>query len=306
MLVFIAPARAERPWYHTAHAGKAYVNAELTPQRVLDKDAAPAWDGQLVLWQGRIQSLRRDGHKTDVDLDVCGRIVPVHYRWNAVNLEIDRTGFRVAIKGRLQIENHRVTALDGKSLILLSPPQPDAYEVFLHADPSRKLGLESFLSWWISFHNPQYGSELCETIASAIVRNAELNKLDPLFLASLIQIESAFRVDIVSPSGAVGLGQLMPFTARGYGVNPWDPQDNVKAAARMIGGLVRAWEGRDANPRALALASYNAGPALVRHCRAVPKIPQTTNYVYFIGYVHNEMTATAARLGVVSHNTASR
>lgn len=299
-----APTGATRPWFHTAHAGKPYVNPDLSPDRVVGKVVEAAWDGQLVLWQGRIRGFERRGREASFQLDVGRNLVPVRYRAGAINLEIDRTGYRVAVKGHLEIKGHRLTGIDGKSLILLAPPLDKDYRAFVGAN-AQKEGLESFIAWWISFHLPHYTPQLRDSIASAIVRNAGENKLDPLLLASLIQIESAFRVDIVSSSGAIGLGQLMPFTARNYGVDPWNPRDNVKASARMISGLIRAWQfGAPKDPRALALAGYNAGPNLVRSCYGIPAIPQTTNYVYFIGYVHRDMTATAVRLGLVAAEKA--
>lgn len=300
-MLSVARAGAERPWYHTAHSGKPYVNPDLTPARVIGKTVDPAWNGQLVLWQGRIRNIVREGHRTSFDLDVGGALVPVVYRYKAVNLERDRTGYRVAVKGALQAVDGTFSGIDGRSIILLQPPAEIDYANYLKRNPAQQPSVESFLGWWISFHNPQYPPATREAVAAAIVRHARENAVDPLFLASLIQIESAFRVDIVSPSGAIGLGQLMPFTARGFGVDPWNPQENVKAAARYIANLLRMWrDDARRDPRALALASYNAGPGSVRGSRGIPPYPQTTNYVYFIGLVHENMTSAAARAGVVS------
>ena len=304
-----APLATQRPWFHPAHSGKTYVNPDLTVQRVLHATVPAAWNGQLVLWQGRIRSQQRDGKATDVVLGTTAGDVPVRFRFKAINLENDRTGFRVAIKASLKIEDGRLVGLDGHSIILLQPPLAQDYATWLHG---RGNNVKSFLTWWIGFHNPGYPPELCENIATGIVTEATKNSLDPLFFASLLQIESAFRVDAVSRSGALGLGQLMPFVARAYGVDALNPRENLRASARMIGGLVRAWTPRTAashvtpetvtargmHPWGMALASYNAGPTLVRNTGHIPAIPQTTNYVYFIGFVHQSMSATATRLGV--------
>lgn len=300
-LVAPPPAWSVRPWYHTAHAGKPYVNPDLTPDRVLGKtDLDPSWEGQLVLWQGRIRSLSREGFRTSLELEIGGAVVPVLYRYKAVNLETDRVGYRVAVKGIVLMQDGHFSGLQGRSLILLQPPAVGDYEAYLRANPTQKRGLQSFLAWWVSFHNAAYSPSLRDTVAAAIVEYAGEYQIDPLFLASLIQIESAFRVDIVSPSGAIGLGQLMPFTARGLGVDPHNPRENVRAAARYISSLIRSWE-HDApkDPRALALAGYNAGPSLVRSVHGIPAIPQTTNYVYFIGFVYENMSSAALRAGVL-------
>ncbi len=301
-LALLMPASATTPaahcWFQPAHSGKNYVNPYLTPQRVIGKPAEPSWNGQLVLWQGRIRSQSVDGRNTSLQLDTGSGIVPVDYHWKAINLETDRTGYRVAVKGDLLVSDGHVLGLQGHSLILLHPPANLDFDEFMKTEPLRRVNVETFLSWWIGFHNATYAPAERDMIAHSLVVEAEAQHLDPLFLASLVQIESAFRVDAVSPSGAIGLGQLMPFVARGYGVDPHDPQQNLHASARMIGRLVHSW-GAGRNAYALALAGYNAGPTLVRRCGAVPAIPQTTNYVYFIGYVHQEMTAAATRLGVL-------
>lgn len=302
----VPAAWSVRPWYHPAHAGKPYVNPDLSADRVLGKTDLPAdWDGQLVLWQGRIKSCSRDGVRTALELEVGTAVVPVLYRYKAINLETDRVGYRVAVKGNVEIKDHRFVGLQGRSLILLQPPPAADYTAYLAAHPAQTRGLQSFLSWWIAFHNADCKPEVRDAVAAAIVRSAHENHIDPLFLASLIQIESAFRVDIVSPSGAIGLGQLMPFTARGLGVDPWNPRENVRAAARYVGGLVHSWA-NDAprDPRALALAGYNAGPTLVRSIQGIPTYPQTTNYVYFIGFVHERMTAAASRAGILADPAA--
>ena len=69
----------------------------------------------------------------------------------------------------------------------------------------------------------------------------------------------------------------------------------------MISRLIQDWDAND-NPRAMALASYNAGPNLVRQVGGVPRYSQTTNYVYFIGYVHKAMTRSAQAQGALSLN----
>lgn len=293
------PASALRPWYGVAHEGKQYVNTYLTPVRAVGRDVTASWNGQLVLWTGRVLTWRTHKGQTWLDLDVgCGQPVHVHFRGPAINLENDRTSYRVAVKGFLLIDNHRLQGLDGKSMILLAPPPSQSYAHFEQIE-KQPCGIESFLEWWISFHTPRYDARVRHVIASAIVKQARRNGLDPLLLASLIQIESAFRPDVVSSCGAIGLGQLMPFTARGYGVDPWNPSQNVKAAARMISGLIRSWNRGTQDPRALALAGYNAGPNCVRCFHGIPPIPQTTNYVYFIGFVHRQMTEEAIRCGVL-------
>lgn len=313
------------PWYYPPHAGKPFVNPSLSPARALRSSVETRWRGQLVLWSGVVRShstllpqetgaqgvpgrpeptpefssKRSARHESFMALDTDSGVVPVHFRGRVLTLDHDRTGYSVAIKGNLVVEGGRVIGLEGHSVILLAPPQD-------FATAARRRDVATFLAWWIGFHNPGYVPALRAQIADYIVAEAHRNGLDPLFLASLIQIESAFHVNARSRSGAIGLGQLMPFTARGLGVNPYDPRQNVEGAARMLAGLVRSWtQAASPNPLGFSLASYNAGPTTVRHAGGIPAIPETTNYVYFIGLVHERMTAAALRAGVLQGTATS-
>lgn len=80
--------------------------------------------------------------------------------------------------------------------------------------------------------------------------------LDPDLFASLITVESSWNPEAVSPKGAIGLGQLMPGTAKELGVNPWDPQQNLYGAAAYLSQQIEASGGDVCR----GLAAYNAGP----------------------------------------------
>jgi soluble lytic murein transglycosylase-like protein len=72
----------------------------------------------------------------------------------------------------------------------------------------------------------------------------------------------------------MGLMQLMPDTARRYGVtNPYDPGTNIEAGIKHLKGLLERFE------LSLALAAYNAGEAAVDRFRGIPPYPETQNYV---------------------------
>jgi hypothetical protein len=257
----------------------------------------------MVLWEGRLAQHRRQGGSHVLVLQTDSGPVTVTYAKGARNLEHDRSGFRVALKGKVQVKEGKVVGLEGFSAILLEPPPDWSYERYLARwSPPPGPGLYPFLCWWVSFHNPQETSENLAATASGLVAEADRNGLDPLFFAALVQVESAFDQDAVSSSGALGLGQLMPGTAEGLGVDPHDRAANLKGSAQMLGDLVRQWSGTP-NPRASALAGYNAGPNLVASLGGqVPAYSQTTNYVYFIGYVHRRMTDCARRCGALARN----
>ncbi|MEQ9014682.1 MAG: lytic transglycosylase domain-containing protein, partial [Marinovum algicola] len=89
-----------------------------------------------------------------------------------------------------------------------------------------------------------------------------------------IEVESAYRQDAISSAGAIGLGQLMPATARDLGVDPRDPQQNLDGSARYLAMMLE----RFGDPH-LALAAYNAGPDAVRQHGGIPPYRETQNHV---------------------------
>jgi len=94
-------------------------------------------------------------------------------------------------------------------------------------------------------------------------------------LAAVAKQESGFDTGAVSPAGAEGLMQLMPSTAAGLGVNPFDPTQAVNGAAQLLGSYLSRYGGSVP----LALAAYNAGPGAVAQYGGVPPYAQTTAYV---------------------------
>ena len=107
------------------------------------------------------------------------------------------------------------------------------------------------------------------------LRRAGLSVTDWLALyRANIEVESAYRQDAVSRVGAVGLGQLMPATARDLDVDPHDPLQNLDGSARYLAMMLE----RFGDPH-LALAAYNAGPDAVRQHGGIPPYRETQNHV---------------------------
>jgi len=93
---------------------------------------------------------------------------------------------------------------------------------------------------------------------------------------ALVQVESAYQPRARSPKGAMGLMQLMPETARQYGVaDPYDPVSNIEAGIKHLKSLLQ----RFPKSVALALAAYNAGEGAVMRFNAIPPYAETRNYV---------------------------
>lgn len=113
---------------------------------------------------------------------------------------------------------------------------------------------------------------------TALVEDAaRRHRLDVALLMGVIDVESRFRSDALSPAGAMGLMQLMPQTARRFGVHdPWEPRANIEGGSRYLRHLLDLFDG----DLRLALAGYNAGEQnVIAAGRRVPAIEETRRYV---------------------------
>lgn len=105
-----------------------------------------------------------------------------------------------------------------------------------------------------------------------------------LFRAN-IAIESNFRQSARSHAGAIGLGQLMPATARTLGVDPHDARENLHGSARYLLMQLEAFGSVE-----LALAAYNAGPEAVRRHRGIPPYRETRGHVRKVLSIYHTTT----------------
>ena len=106
---------------------------------------------------------------------------------------------------------------------------------------------------------------------------ARKNGLDPLLLHAVIRAESGYNAAALSVKGASGLMQLLPVTAKRYGVKDlFDPRENIEAGAKYLKDLLVLFE----NNIELALAGYNAGEgSVIRAGHKVPNYRETLAYV---------------------------
>ncbi len=294
------------------------VDTSITPQRVqilesrLDRNDAMAeaarnrlgdFTRRTVFWVGQVTSFQT--HPQNYWLRVKapgGELFWVSAKKNVRNLDFDRTGYRVGVKGTIVLgPDHRMEYLDAGSVVILAPPEELSYRKFSqkyrlvenftldtpHGPKHLSNPAYPFILHRIYIHNPHYPWEKVQKIAGSIIYYSDRYQVAPLLVTALVNIESAFDVDAVSSAGAIGLGQLMPSTAAGMGLDPHDLTHNIEGCVRYLSRQIQRF-GRYPDRVTLALAAYNAGPGAVTRHGGVPPYSETKNYIYFINLVLEE------------------
>ncbi len=121
-------------------------------------------------------------------------------------------------------------------------------------------------------------------------RYSRANNLSPALVKAIIKAESNGQRYAVSPKGAQGMMQLMPFTARRMNVSdPFDPIENIEGGVKYIKELLGTFGGN----LVFAVAAYNAGPEAVKKYGGIPPYKETRTYVkrvmnYYRQYLSRE------------------
>jgi soluble lytic murein transglycosylase-like protein len=127
-------------------------------------------------------------------------------------------------------------------------------------------------------------------LTNLIDRIATENGVEAPLVHSVILTESNYNPVAISPKGAQGLMQLIPATARRFGVSDsFDPAQNVQGGVRYLRYLLDYYR----HDYVKAIAAYNAGEAAVDKYNGVPPYSETRNYVDTVS--HN-LKAARARL----------
>ena len=100
------------------------------------------------------------------------------------------------------------------------------------------------------------GAALAPEVDGWIVKYSQEYGVDPNIVRAVVMQESGGRQDVISPAGAIGYGQLMLDTAKGLGVDPYDPEQNIKGTVMYLGQMRDRYDGNWDR----ALYAYNWGP----------------------------------------------
>jgi soluble lytic murein transglycosylase-like protein len=121
----------------------------------------------------------------------------------------------------------------------------------------------------------------------SIAATAMRHHLDPSLVQAVMEAESGYDPQAVSPKGAIGLMQILPETAALMGLpEPADPAASLEAGCRYLAALQEIFGG-DVE---LALAAYNAGPGAVRRWGTVPPYRETRDFVRRVGDTYRRLT----------------
>lgn len=124
-----------------------------------------------------------------------------------------------------------------------------------------------------------------EEIFKEIIKNSKEFDIDPAIIAAIIKQESDYYIYAKSSTGAMGLMQLMPQTAKDMGTDdPYDVADNIRGGVKYFKYCLK----RNNNDLALALATYNAGLGNVLKYNGIPPFKETQRYVDSVLNIYNK------------------
>jgi soluble lytic murein transglycosylase-like protein len=162
---------------------------------------------------------------------------------------------------------------DGRyRLVLAAPPEPASAPAAASGD-----------THWLQ------RSRAFDPYIESAAREAQVQ---PQLVRAIIVVESGFNPKAVSKKGAVGLMQVLPKTARRYGVSDaMDPKQNIIAGTRYLRDLIA----RYGNNLELVLAAYNAGAdAVERYGKTIPPYSETRQYVPAVLSIYRALTGAHA------------
>ncbi|MGM9992290.1 MAG: transglycosylase SLT domain-containing protein [Candidatus Bruticola sp.] len=172
-------------------------------------------------------------------------------------------------------------------LLFIWQPIPSSAQDIILQEPYKSQAYLNSYYHTIRYYNSTLSDKDTKKIVLAILHYAYEYSLDPRLVTAVLACESNFNPKAVSPAGAIGLGQLMPETAKSVKTDdPYNINLNIRGSCYILKGhLLRygcsSTEDLTYLPKALSLtlAAYNAGPGAVSKYQGIPPYRETQNYV---------------------------
>jgi soluble lytic murein transglycosylase-like protein len=304
LLCVVTPAGAAPLMHDGARAFSRgrFDEAETLFQRMV---TARPQDHHAWMWLGVVRFHRGDTVAAEQALERAARLAPrdatVLLWWGHLLARTARTDRAVAVFQRaLLAPGPSRLHLMAQQAIRALRPIPGAPSAGLddtpaavrREAPSWVHSLESYRA--IAQHyNPRLSDGDATRIAQALLGYSRMFNIDPRLVVALVVIESGFQPRALSRAGAMGLGQLMPGTARSLGVNAWDPVQNLYGTIRYLRGNIDRFGWDNAH---LALAAYNAGRGAVERYEGIPPYAETQWYVTNVSSLYRRLLALQGKM----------
>lgn len=147
-----------------------------------------------------------------------------------------------------------------------------SFSVTAHAQV--KKGERNYLAWSSTYNRPAPKAAHCVKYCDVIKTYSQIYGVPENLVISVIKNESGFDASAVSPKGAKGLMQIMDSNSKRYGIDPFNPNENINTGVQMLSNLITKYESIP-----LALAAYNAGEGNVKKYKGIPPFPETEQYI---------------------------
>ena len=189
---------------------------------------------------------------------------------------------------------------EGRLMVEPAKQQPDAAKRFAFLkDYSTTAGLTCSKAKAV----PNLDAKAPAHVRSIVHKLAPKYDLDPRLVLAVIAVESNFHTAAVSPKNAQGLMQLIPDTAKRFGVqDPFNPSDNIRGGMQYLRWLLKTFNGN----LSLALAGYNAGEKAVERHKGVPPYDETRQYVQKVHQLYGCSSGSVAVANASSGVSASK
>jgi len=212
------------------------------------------------------------------------------YRLLAVTTDADV----VAAEQRAQIAAQQAAKAEAERMARLATrPAPRGAS----RQPDWQIAPNSSVPYFADFiqrRNRRLAPEEALRIAQGIVGYSIQYGVDARLIMAMVMVESGFNPNATSRAGAMGLGQLMPGTARGMGVgNAYDSIQNLSGTVRLVRGHLEKYRRQTSDPYeylVLSLAAYNAGGGAVRRHGGVPPYRETRDYIRKVVAAYQEFS----------------